>query len=578
MSASVNIPSNTAAGAYYLFFWADGGNCGSTSNCSTCSGAVNESDECNNFATVQITVTSSIQTFAISTSSNPLAGGTTSGAGNYTINQQATVIASSNPGYSFVNWTEGGSAITTNASYVFNVTGNKSLVANFTNCTYTLNSNSVNVYSPVANLSFWVYTTQNCNWTASANGCSWLTFTNSSGTGNGLVTFNLTANESTSLRTCIISVADQTFTVTQNGYVAPCSTTPSAPNSLSASNSGSNTNGLSWAGSIVNFTNFEIERAISAVGPFVHIGDVIPPTTNYFDNTGVPGTTYYYRVRACCNSNCSTYTNTASATSCVWHTEPLGILASTNIICKGGSVGLSPQGGSLGTGDSWTWYNSGNIIGLTQSITVTPTVNSTYCVKPAGSTCPQNVISPKCIDITVNQLPVVNAGNDITISEGMSTTIGGNPTAVGNGQLTYSWTPTTNLNSAFIANPIATPSVSTTYSVSVKDGNLCVAIDDIKVTLTPVTGLEELENDFGLKIYPNPTSGMINIVGTGIKNGNYQFNLTNAIGQQIFTDKVTVTNNEIQQQHSVKEFRTGIYFLFIRLDKEVRIVRLQLTQ
>ena len=57
LSASVTIPANTVAGSYYLFFWADGGTCSTGSNCSTCFGSVSESNECNNFASIQITVT-----------------------------------------------------------------------------------------------------------------------------------------------------------------------------------------------------------------------------------------------------------------------------------------------------------------------------------------------------------------------------------------------------------------------------------------------------------------------------------------------------------------------------------------
>jgi len=59
-SATVTIPSGTSTGAYYLFFWADGGTCGASSTCSNCSGSVVESNECNNFASAIINITCSI--------------------------------------------------------------------------------------------------------------------------------------------------------------------------------------------------------------------------------------------------------------------------------------------------------------------------------------------------------------------------------------------------------------------------------------------------------------------------------------------------------------------------------------
>ncbi|HBL75996.1 MAG: hypothetical protein A2W90_11305 [Bacteroidetes bacterium GWF2_42_66] len=65
-------------------------------------------------------------------SSLPIAGGTTSGAGTFNQGSLVTVVATPNPGYSFANWTENGTAVSTNPSYQFTMAGNKALVANFT--------------------------------------------------------------------------------------------------------------------------------------------------------------------------------------------------------------------------------------------------------------------------------------------------------------------------------------------------------------------------------------------------------------------------------------------------------------
>ena len=83
----------------------------------------------------------------------------------------------------------------------------------------------------------------------------------------------------------------------------------------------------------------------------------------------------------------------------------------------------------------------------------------------------------------VNPNPTVDAGPDATILEGQSVQIGGAPTASGNGPFTYSWTPTTDLDDATLANPTATPSASTTYTVEVTDANNCVNTDEVTVTV-----------------------------------------------------------------------------------------------
>lgn len=77
-------------------------------------------------------------TYTITVSANPSDGGTAAGGGTFTHGQSCTVTATANTGYTFTNWTENGNVVSSNASYTFNVEGNRSLVANFTAITYTI--------------------------------------------------------------------------------------------------------------------------------------------------------------------------------------------------------------------------------------------------------------------------------------------------------------------------------------------------------------------------------------------------------------------------------------------------------
>ena len=69
--------------------------------------------------------------YTVSLSSNPAAGGTTSGGGTFNSGASVTVIATPNTGYTFTNWTENGNNVSANASYQFTINGNRTLVANF---------------------------------------------------------------------------------------------------------------------------------------------------------------------------------------------------------------------------------------------------------------------------------------------------------------------------------------------------------------------------------------------------------------------------------------------------------------
>ena len=58
-------------------------------------------------------------------------GGSASGGGSFALNQRCTVTATPNSNYCFVNWTESGTEVSTSPTYTFDVTANRTLVANF---------------------------------------------------------------------------------------------------------------------------------------------------------------------------------------------------------------------------------------------------------------------------------------------------------------------------------------------------------------------------------------------------------------------------------------------------------------
>ena len=71
------------------------------------------------------------QSYTIIATANPTEGGSITGAGTYTYGQSCSLTATLAQGYDFVNWTENGNIVSTNASYGFPVTSNRTLVANF---------------------------------------------------------------------------------------------------------------------------------------------------------------------------------------------------------------------------------------------------------------------------------------------------------------------------------------------------------------------------------------------------------------------------------------------------------------
>ena len=84
-------------------------------------------------------------------------------------------------------------------------------------------------------------------------------------------------------------------------------------------------------------------------------------------------------------------------------------------------------------------------------------------------------IKTDSVKVTVIQLPIISTNNDTTICPG--STIKLNAT----GATSYSWTPIKGLSNPTIANPIATPNITTQYIVSGTNSAGCTSSDTINI-------------------------------------------------------------------------------------------------
>lgn len=142
---------------------------------------------------------------------------------------------------------------------------------------------------------------------------------NTSNTTNTYTTPPLGSSDDGDTYYCLINNCNdlnQTQSNTATINVTAACTTPTSPSGLSASTVSSSQINLSWTDNSNNENGFEIERSTSPGSSFGYIGSVNGNVNNFSNTTGLSnGITYYYRVRACCNTNCSNYSNEANATT-----------------------------------------------------------------------------------------------------------------------------------------------------------------------------------------------------------------------------------------------------------------------
>lgn len=132
-------------------------------------------------------------------------------------------------------------------------------------------------------------------------------------------------------------------------------------------------------------------------------------------------------------------------------------------VCNGSSATLTASG--AGPGGTYLWSNGET----TANITVSPASTTLYTVTTITVNGCQDTDDAT---VNVNSVPVANAGSDVAICQGASTTL----TATGGG--TYSWS-----NGATTATISVSPGSTQTYTVTVTTGPGCTSSDAVQVTV-----------------------------------------------------------------------------------------------
>lgn len=148
-------------------------------------------------------------------------------------------------------------------------------------------------------------------------------------------------------------------------------------------------------------------------------------------------------------------------------------------ICADGTVQL---GVAQVVGVTYRWSPA---TGLSDTTVAQPFFTSaipgsvTYTVTTTNA---QGCSTSDQVTVQVDARPVANAGSNDTICAGEGIRIG-TQSSVG---LTYQWTPTTGLSSPTVADPIATPSTTTTYQVITRNGLGCTDTSTVRIVVVPV--------------------------------------------------------------------------------------------
>ncbi len=277
-------------------------------------------------------------------------------------------------------------------------------------------------------------------------------------------TYSLTVTNGSGFSGCSPATV-YTTTVTVNSLPALTSASNSGPICAGAtltlnSNGASNVTGYTWSGPVA------ITNSTSASA-------TVPAAT-----TSASGT-YTVTVVNGSGIGCSrTYTTAATVNAL-----PTAAPSSNTPICNGGTVTFAAN--PAGTTNTYTWSGSNLSSTTAQNPTATPTVTATYSLTVSFSgglpgCSPATVYTTTA---TVNSVPTASPTNNGPSCSGSSVTLTATPGGSAN---TYVWSGA-NLTSTTGQNPTATPTVTSTYSLTVSYGTGNPGCSPATVYTTTVT-------------------------------------------------------------------------------------------
>lgn len=210
------------------------------------------------------------------------------------------------------------------------------------------------------------------------------------------------------------------------------------------------------ANTISNATTYSWSPTAGVSNPAIANPTLSPTTTTTYTVTGTTG--------SCTVSKTFTVTVGSNIT--------LAVHADTTI-CSGASF----NAGTVSNAATYSWSPTAGVSNpAVANPVLSPTTTTTYTVTATTGFC----TSIKTFRVTVLQAVTVSAGPGSSILAGSSVTLQGSGSAG-----TYLWTPATGLSATNILNPVAKPSVTTTYTLRITNQQGCSNSSTVTIQVLP---------------------------------------------------------------------------------------------
>jgi PKD repeat protein len=208
----------------------------------------------------------------------------------------------------------------------------------------------------------------------------------------------------------------------------------------------------------------------------------------------------------------------------------------------------------------WEWDvdNNGSIDYTTPSPTHTYTQPGKYSVKLSVKNYFGNNSTVKTQYITVLEALNVSAGENSSVCLGDSVELAGSASG-GSNSYTYTWSPSIGLSDSTLQNPVAKPTETTEYTLTVKDSEGAENSAMVTIEIMPLPDKPEIVQDGNMLVSTTAAEYQWFKNDTLINGGTNQSLIPPSSGKY----KVRVTNENgcstVSDEHEVKEVPNSVY-------------------
>ncbi|MBK6282979.1 MAG: T9SS type A sorting domain-containing protein [Draconibacterium sp.] len=105
--------------------------------------------------------------------------------------------------------------------------------------------------------------------------------------------------------------------------------------------------------------------------------------------------------------------------------------------------------------------------------------------------------------------------------------------------------------------------VERTYFITDKCGSNNLCIQQISIESTTQSINNERNDNFNIKVFPNPTKGKFSFEAEGIINKEISLTIYNSIGDRILQDLLTTVNGRLNKDMDLSDVASGVYYIKI---------------